>query len=115
MRDIDENATRQALARIASAGSDLLKPLEMDFFVVALSEATGMAIAVVAEKLGFRTKVESYKNKKGLWTCYCTKVIVPSFETVIAIEHELDELAELYGGYIDGFGTFGNATTKSLH
>ncbi len=58
--------------------------------------------------LGFDTSVEQ-DSETGAWTCYCTKVLVPTHDTVAAIESQLDSLARDIGGYADGFGTFGNA------
>jgi len=105
---VDENATRAALAQIARDGSDLNRPLSMDFFVSVPDLATGKAVASRTRELGFSTDVEQ-DSETGDWTCYCTKVIVPTYEAVAAIESTLDELASDMGGFADGFGTFGNS------
>ena len=49
----------------------------------------------------------------GEWTCYCTIELVPSLVAVMSIEHDLDEIGRRFGGYADGFGTFGNAIGPS--
>ena len=75
------DATKEALESIASNGSDMTRPLEMDFFVAVPDEASGDAVARRAR---------------------------PSYDVVVAIERELDEIGRRVGGYADGFGTFGN-------
>jgi len=105
---IDADATRAALERIARDGSDLGRPLKMDFFVAVPDESSGHVVAARAATAGFETSVEQDSETRE-WTCYCTKVLVPSYQAVVAIEAQLDSLARDIGGYSDGFGTFGNA------
>ncbi|MCX4248130.1 ribonuclease E inhibitor RraB [Paraliomyxa miuraensis] len=102
------DATRAALERIAQDGSDLNRPLKMDFFVAIPNERGGRIMAARAAELGFETSVEQ-DAETGDWTCYCTKILVPTYEAVVAIESQLDSLARNMGGHADGFGTFGNA------
>lgn len=103
-----DDATRAALDRIARDGSDLDHPLKMDFFVAVPHERAGRIMAGRVAELGFDTSVEQ-DTETGDWTCYCTKVLVPTYDTVVAIESQLDSLARDIGGHADGFGTFGNA------
>lgn len=104
----DDEATRDALRRMESHGSDLSRPLPMDFFVAVPDQKSGELVAAGAAALGFSTEVA--KDDEGpAWTCYCMKVITPSYETVRAIEGQLDGLARPVGGHSDGFGSFGNA------
>ena len=105
---IDQKATRDALARIARDGSDLSRPLKIDFFVAVPDEASGHAVARLAAPAGFAVNVEQDAVTEG-WTCYCTKTLVPTHEAVIAIEEQLERIARDVGGFADGFGTFGNA------
>jgi len=111
MKPIPNDATGKALRLIAKNGSDLTKPLEMDFFVAAPSEEAGVSIALKAGELGFTTSVE-LDDEDQEWTCYCTMVLVPDYSEVVKIEQQLDSIAKEYGGYADGFGTFGNAEEK---
>ncbi|MEZ4297501.1 MAG: ribonuclease E inhibitor RraB [Polyangiaceae bacterium] len=102
------DATLDALRRIEQDGSDLTRPLSMDFFVAVPDQASGSMVASRAEKLGFSTSVEQDSDTEA-WTCYCTKQLVPAYESVVALESLLSSLAADVGGYTDGFGTFGNA------
>lgn len=105
--DHDLQATKDALERLRRAGSNLGRPLQMDFFVAVPDEPSGVSVARLATALGFTTSVEQ-DSSSGHWTCYCTKTVVPSFEMVTTIERQLDDLARPMGGHIDGFGSFGN-------
>lgn len=103
-----ENATRQALRQIELDGSDLGKPLLMDFFVAVPSELAGLEVArAVAVMGGFDTSVE-VDDESGDWTCYCTIKMIPELSAVLQIEERLDEIGKSVGGKADGFGTFGN-------
>jgi len=108
MTELPDNATGDALRRILYAGSDLSKPLEMDFFMAVPSEDAGNRVAKMAQQIGFTTKVER-DEETSEWTCYCTKTIVPDYAEVVKMEETLDAIAKPFGGYIDGFGSFGNA------
>src|SRR5262249_31065674 len=108
MKPIPDDTTGDALRLIAERGSDLTKPMKMDFFIAVPSKGAGDRIALKARVLGFVTSVE--QDDDGLkWTCYCTKVLVPEYSEVVKIERQLDSIAKEFGGYADGFGTFGNA------
>ena len=106
-----DDATRTALAQIERDGSDLHRPLRMDFFVAVPDEPSGQAVAARATEHGFTTSVER-DDETGAWTCYCSKTILPTYEIVTGIERQLDELAKDAGGFSDGFGTFGNADPR---
>ena len=108
----EEAATRAALKGIVEAGSDLSRPLKMDFFVAVPDEATGRTVAARADSLGFETRVWQDQETQE-WTCECTKIIVLTYERVRGIESQLDALARDFGGYADGFGTFGNAEDEA--
>lgn len=104
----DIAATSAALVRIAEGGSDLTRPMAMDFFVAVPSAEAGRIVAARAVALGFSSTVERDEETRS-WICYCTKTLIPELFTVAAIERQLDRLAQEVGGWIDGFGSYGNA------
>lgn len=105
-------ATRAALENIAEHGSNMSVPLLMDFFVSVPDLATGQVVATRARDLGFTTEV--VRDDDGdRWTCNCSKFILPNFETVWAIEQQLDALGHDVGAYSDGFGTLGNVVPNA--
>ncbi|QTL36562.1 ribonuclease E inhibitor RraB [Pseudoalteromonas viridis] len=111
MDNIPNDETGAALKAYVKDGSDLSKPMNMDFFIAVPNKVKGDAIAQKVTKLGFQTSVE-FDDEAQEWTCYCNKTIVPSYSNVVAIEKQLDEVSKPYGGYSDGFGSFGNAEGK---
>jgi hypothetical protein len=108
----DDEATGEALRRYAAQGSDLSRPMEIDFFVAVPDREAGERVAQRSRELGLMTSVEQ-DQATGDWTCYCKKTLVPSYEAVRAIERLLDEIARQFGGHADGFGSFGNAIGAS--
>jgi regulator of RNase E activity RraB len=139
MTPIPDDATGEALRQLEERGSDLTKPMEIDFFVAVPSEEAGHKVAAKAQELGFTTSVEQdeeFEDDEELeddeafddngtpkddeeadgdaaeelsWTCYCTKTFVPDYSEVVRIEEQLNSIAKEFGGYGDGFGSFGNA------
>jgi hypothetical protein len=103
----DEEATRQALRRFQEDGSDLGRPMTIDFYVLVPDEAVAHVALVRTAAMGFSSRVEV--DEAGAWTCCCTVTIVPGAERVIALERLLDRLARELGGRADGFGSLGNA------
>ncbi|WP_375753776.1 ribonuclease E inhibitor RraB [Vibrio sp. HN007] len=108
MSQFPDDETGATLYQFQQHGFDLSKPLEMDFFVAVPSEGKGNLVALQADKLGFNTCVEQDEETKE-WTCYCTMTLVPKYSEVVKIEEQLTKIAKPYGGYADGFGSYGNA------
>jgi hypothetical protein len=104
---IPNDDTGAALRRFVNNGWDLAKPMEIDFFVAVPSEQDGYQVSVKARELGFQTSVEQ-DDETLKWTCYCTKVLVPTYEAIVEIENQLNFISTPYGGYSDGFGSYGN-------
>lgn len=97
-------ATRDALARLREDGADLGKAHSIDFHVAVPSEQSGRLVSEQAMFRGFRT--ELVQDQPGVWTVWCTKVLVPSESAISEIEAQLNELAAPYDGYSDGWGAF---------
>lgn len=104
---IPNDETGNALRQIKNDGSDLTKPLEIDFFVAVPSEKIGNSVALDVMSLGFKTSVE-LDVESGEWTCYCTIKLIPEYLEIVKIEKQLSAIAQLYDSYLDGFGTYGN-------
>jgi regulator of RNase E activity RraB len=103
----EADSTAAALKRLEEDGSDLNRPMEIDFFAAVPNKVAGKQVEAEARKLGYSTAVEQDEDT-GEWTCYCTKKLVPVLAAVEAIEREIDTIARRYGGHGDGFGSFGN-------
>lgn len=106
----ERQATSDALQRIKAGGSDMSKPLLMDFFLVVPSRQCCDDVVRAATEFGFTVKIEEVIGEDGSrsWDCICTKELVPSLDNVIFEEGRLQSLAKSVGGHADGFGSFGN-------
>jgi len=103
--DSDGNALRQ----LVLDGSDLSKPLSVDFAVDVPDGDTARTVATAVSPLGFQPDCY-YDAESNSWSCYCTKTIIPTYDLVVAIQRQLDDVSRPFGGKSDGWGSFGNAT-----
>ena len=106
--ELPNDSDGDALRRLLADGSDLSKPMEIDFAVLVPNQETGLKFAKTVEPLGFRTSVK-FGEATGRWTCYCSCRMVPSYDAMIATQKTLEKLGAPYGAKPDGWGTFGNA------
>jgi regulator of RNase E activity RraB len=105
--DFPDDADGDALRRVESDGSDMSKPMFIDFHISVVGEANAISLGVAVRKLGYRTHLYDSDGKRS-WTCQCSTRMLATYESVIAIQNELAELSAPFGGYCDGWGTFGN-------
>jgi regulator of RNase E activity RraB len=105
--NLPDDADGDALRRVLAGGSDLSKLMEIDYAVAVPDEEACRKVAQVAEKAGYRAK--TWQDEESCsWTCYCSKTIIASYDNLISDQKLLDELSKPYGGYSDGWGTWGN-------
>ena len=50
----------------------------------------------------------NYDEEDDAWTCNCKKYMLANYDGVVASQRELDEICGPFGGFTDGWGTFGN-------
>ncbi len=105
-----------ALRGLASLGHNLSLPMDVDFQVAVPDESSAMSVAREAQRLGYSTRIWHDDDERDLepdmslfWTCECTKRLVPDYSAIVAIQEELDRIARPFGGYSDGWGSFGNS------
>jgi hypothetical protein len=107
IQDIPDDDTGQAIKRWAAEGSDLTKPMEIDFFLAVDNELLGSKVSSEPDLAGFNVSVEK-DDETGRWTCYCTKTMIPDYPTIIEFEALLTAVAKRLGVGYEGFGSFGN-------
>ncbi|MCE9548116.1 MAG: ribonuclease E inhibitor RraB [Planctomycetia bacterium] len=98
----------EALQRIEDEGSDMSKPMFINFHVAVPDENAAKSLAEVAFKLGYRVSTYASAECSLPWTCECSVRMLGSHENVLAVQCELAELSAEFGGHPDGWGTFGN-------
>ncbi len=106
--DYPNDADGDVLRRIANDGSNMAKPMLIDFQVAMPDEASARELAGIALELGYR--VDAYESPECSlpWTTECSTRMLATYAGVIAVQAELAELSRRYGGYPDGWGSFGN-------
>jgi regulator of RNase E activity RraB len=105
--DSDGDALRRAL----ESGSDVAKPIFIDFHVAMPTEQSANVLAALARKLGYRTSVYDSAECRLPWTCQCSTRMLATYDGVLAIQAELAALSAPLEGFTDGWGTFGNGPT----
>jgi regulator of RNase E activity RraB len=115
MQDYPYDADGDALRRVAASGSDMSRPMDIDFQVAAPDESMATKIAAEAAQLGYRVRIWFDEGEQDpveedylRWTCNCTKTMLPDHGAIVAAQDELDRIAKPLGACIDGWGTFGN-------
>ena len=87
--DYPDDADGDALRRVERDGSDMTRPMEIDFAVAVPNEAAGLAVAKLAEGIGYRPSV-ARDEESGAWTCYCTRTMVPTHAALVDAQAERD-------------------------
>jgi len=106
--DFPNDADGDALRRFIEQGSDLTKPMHIDFQVAVPDEMAANGLAEVALRLGYSVSVYASPECSLPWTCECSTRMVATYDAVMAIQRELAELASPFGGRPDGWGSLGN-------
>ena len=115
-----DDADGQVLAGIAARGTDLTKPHDIDFPIDVPDEQSARAIDSLLARHGFNTEVwydEGEPDENGevdvndeefgpSWTVYVKMNMVPTYDEIVRIQSNLDELVRGLGGKSDGWGMF---------
>jgi len=110
--EFPSDADGDALRRLAADGNDVARPMTIEFTVAVPSLAAGHAVAGAAQENGYRTSVEHDEEGES-WTCYCSRHMVASHETIVLAQRELNRLSGPHRGHCDGWGRFGSASESS--
>ena len=114
--DFPKDPDGDTLRLLASHGNNLSLPMDLDFQVAVPDESSAISVAQEAQQLGYSIQIWHDDDERDLdadherlcWTCECTKRLIPEYPAIIAIQVELDRIARPFGGYSDGWGSFGN-------
>jgi Regulator of ribonuclease activity B len=103
-----DDADGDALRRVASLGADMSRAMEIDFFVSVPDRQAGESVARLASSLGYRTEMV-HDEEDDTWGCYCTNPMLATYDGIVEVQRELDELSRPFGGHSDGWGTPGHS------
>ncbi len=95
------------IAQLSEAGSDMLKPHNIDFFLYFSSPLTADKAREKIQSLYYDATctVRESVQQKGLFIVEAKKVMVPTLASMIAIRKEFDEIAIEFSGAYDGWGS----------
>lgn len=83
------------------------RPMVIDYHVAVADFGQGKAIAEKAGRLGYQTRVVQ-DDGRDAFTVWCSRSMVPGYESILECQRELDAIAAPHGGKTDGWGTHGN-------
>ena len=101
------DADGDALRRVADDGADMSRPMVIDFSVDAPDQGTAIRVSDLVAPLGFDPSV-SFDEDTGSWSVYCGKSMLATYDAVVSVQAQLNELLAPLGANCDGWGTFGN-------
>jgi hypothetical protein len=102
------DADGDALRNVEESGADMSRPMIIDFSVEVPDERTARRVAEIVAAHGFDPSI-SEDDDSDSWSVYCSKSMLATYEGVVAVQVELNELLSPHGGICDGWGSFGNA------
>ena len=105
---LPNDANGDALRRLIKDGSDLSRPIYVDFQVAVPNKTKAEQLADAVRKLGYKVRVYASSDCELPWTCECSTRMLVTREGIVAMEAELADLASPLGGFPDGWGSFGN-------
>jgi hypothetical protein len=105
------DADGDSLRRVAENGSDMSRPMLIEYSIGVPDEPCAQRIAELTRSHGFDVSLSSDEGAKS-WSVYCAKTMLATYDGVIAVQAQLNELVQPYGGSCDGWGTFGNSGTQ---
>ena len=107
LEELPLDSDGDALRSLIATGSDLSKEMEIDFAMSVPNREAGLAFATIVGPMGFQTSI-SLGDATKTWTCYCSRIMVPSYEAIIEVQRILEKTGKPYNARPDGWGSFGN-------
>jgi len=106
--DFPSDADGDSLRRVVESGSDLSRPMSIDFTIEAPDEHAARKIAELVSAQGFDPSIGDNEGRSS-WSVYCSIFMLATYDGVVAAQAQLTEIASAHGGRCEGWGTFGNA------
>jgi Regulator of ribonuclease activity B len=106
--DFPNDADGDSLRRVAESGSDMSRPMIIDFTIQAPDEHAARHIAGLVSAIGFDPSISDNEGRNS-WSVYCSISMLATYDGVVAAQSQLNEVSRPHGGSCDGWGTFGNS------
>lgn len=105
--DLPYDADGDAIRRIIESGADLDRPMPIDVQIIAPNSEEAEFVEVMLLKAGFRVKKLFHHDTQD-WDVIGTKDLILSYEAVIRLQSDAEQLLENLESSVDGWGSFGN-------
>jgi hypothetical protein len=92
---------------VADGGADMSRPMVIDFSVEVPDQPVAHRVAELIASLGFDPDVLFDEDRKS-WSVYCRKSMLATYDGVVSVQTQLNELLGPLGANCDGWGTLGN-------
>jgi regulator of RNase E activity RraB len=106
--DYPNDSDGDALRRVERDGSDMSKPMSIDYQLAMPDAKSSEAVAKLARELGYHVAIYDSPECSLPLTCQCSTRMLATYDGVLAVQAELNALSKPFGGFVDGWGTFGN-------
>jgi hypothetical protein len=101
------DADGDALRKVASNGSDMARPMVIEYSIAVPDKATAKRVAEMVAPRGYDPSIVHDDESKS-WTVYCSRSMLATYDGVVCAQRELNSWVQPYGAECDGWGTFGN-------
>lgn len=102
---IPDDPDGRVLQQLVTAGSDLSKPHNVEFFLYLPDQDRATRTCDTLQTEGYTGKVQRGARGRPEWLCLATKSLVPSHAAIVGISRHMEDLAKMHGGSYDGWGT----------
>lgn len=100
-----EQQDARVIENLVSAGSNVSKPHNIDFFMFVPTERRAKAAAADMEQLGYTISSIDRVSGQSQWQIHATREMVPQLDAMTATTRSLEAVATKHGGDYDGWGT----------
>lgn len=108
------DADSQALANIADSGVDMSKPIPISFAIAVPNDDVGKAVYAVVAQNGYQAELYFDEGEPDYvlgddeefapsWTVFAIRVAELSYDNVVQIQKNIDQLVSGLGGNCDGW------------
>lgn len=104
-QSIAEQQDARVIENLVSAGSNVSKPHNIDFFMFVPIERKAKAAAADMEQLGYTITSIDRTSGQSQWQIHATREMVPQLDAMTATTRALEAVATKHGGDYDGWGT----------
>jgi Regulator of ribonuclease activity B len=101
--EIPDDPIGAVLSRLWELGDDLSKPREFEFGVVFEHEEAAFDFAVALLKQELKVSVSPVEEGEKYREVQCYPIMIPDHTEISNFESSLAEIAEEYGGNLDGW------------